>query len=253
MSGLAPLDNSREETLTVLIYGASTATGTMILQLLRLSNIPTIATCSPHNFDLARSYGANTVIDYANPDAAAELKKRTNGGVERAIDTITDLESIACCYSSISRFGGKYTCLELCPENLRTRRAVTLRFPIAYEVFGKKIELVGGYERPSNTEPRTLGVGWFKIYQELLNKRKLKPHPVKILAPGFQSILDGLEVLKSGSISGKSSLSCLSEMGRSWLILIRRIEYTAHVKQSGNIIDVVNTSFPPGYCLDEFS
>jgi NADPH:quinone reductase-like Zn-dependent oxidoreductase len=190
------------EPLTVLVYGASTATGTMILQLLQLSGVQAIATCSPHNFDLVRIYGASTVFDYTDPDTPAEIEKQTEGELEYAIDIITDPDSVACCYAAISRFGGRYTCLELCPEELRTRRIISVKFPLAYEIFRKALELSRGYERPASREKHAAAVHWFKMFQILLDEGKLKAHPVKMLPGGFEGILDGLKALKSGSVSG---------------------------------------------------
>lgn len=46
----------------MLVYGGSTATGTIATQLLELSGYDPIATCSPRNFDLVRSRGASAVF-----------------------------------------------------------------------------------------------------------------------------------------------------------------------------------------------
>ena len=162
------------ESFPVLVYGASTATGTMVLQLLALSGVRTIATCSPHNFGLVHSYGADTVFDYADSETPANIKKNTNGELEHALDIITDPDSIACCYASISRFGGQYTSLELCPPALQTRRAVQSSFPMALEVFGKQLELYGGYERPACEKTRTEAVARLKMFQRLLDDGKLR-------------------------------------------------------------------------------
>ena len=196
--------------LAVLVYGASTATGTIILQLLRLSGVQAIATCSQHNFDLVRSYGASIVFDYADPDTPAKIKKQTDGELEYAIDTITDPDSVGCCYASISRYGGRYTCLELCPKELLTRRVVSVKFPIAYEIFGKELELSRGYERPASRESRAAAVRWFKMFQALLDRGKLRAHPVKVLPGRFEGILDGLKMLKSGSVSGQKLIVSLA-------------------------------------------
>lgn len=192
-----------DEKVPVLVYGASTATGTMAMQLLRLSGMhPIVATCSPRNFDLVRSYGASTVFDYADTETAAKIKEETGGELEHALDTITDADSVACCQASISRFGGCLTCLELCPDELRTRRAVEVKFPNALEIFGKELQFLGGYERPASEEKRAAAVKRFEMYQRLLDQGALKAHPVKVLPPGFESIINGLKVLKSGSVSG---------------------------------------------------
>ena len=48
----------------VLIYGGSTATGALGIQLLKLSGYTVITTCSPKNFDYVKSLGADAVFNY---------------------------------------------------------------------------------------------------------------------------------------------------------------------------------------------
>jgi NADPH:quinone reductase-like Zn-dependent oxidoreductase len=62
-----------EKSFPVLVHGGSTATGTLAIQLLRLSGLEPIVTCSPHNFDLVRGYGASAVFDYARPSKLKEI------------------------------------------------------------------------------------------------------------------------------------------------------------------------------------
>lgn len=61
-----PFEPSSKPT-TVLVYGGSSATGTAAIQLLKLAGFDIVTTCSPHNFDLVRGYGAGTVFDYNTP------------------------------------------------------------------------------------------------------------------------------------------------------------------------------------------
>lgn len=48
----------------ILIYGGSTATGSLAIQFAKLSGRKVITTCSPKHFELARSRGADEVFDY---------------------------------------------------------------------------------------------------------------------------------------------------------------------------------------------
>ena len=199
------------EPLVVLVYGASTATGSMILQLLRLSGVQAIATCSPHNFDLVHGYGASKVFDYADPNTPAKIKKHTHDELKFVIDIITDPESVGCCYESISRYGGQYTCLEFCLEELQSRRAVSVKFIMAYKVSGKELRFSGGYERPASRESRAAAVRWFKMFQTLLDQGILRAHPVRLLPGGFEGVLHGLKMLKSGIVSGQKLVVSLAD------------------------------------------
>lgn len=44
----------------ILIYGGSSATGSLAIQYAKLSGLEVITTCSPHNFDYIKSLGAGT-------------------------------------------------------------------------------------------------------------------------------------------------------------------------------------------------
>lgn len=200
----SPASPGSDEAVPVLVYGGSTSSGTMALQLLRLSGAnPLIATCSPRNFDLARSYGATSVYDYTDPETPSRIRAETGGDLEHALDTITDAGSVACCEAALSRYGAALATLERCPDEMRTRKAVDANFVIALEVFGKEFDLgLEGYARPASDEKRRAAARWFRVFQRLLDGGELRAHPVKVLEPGFESIIKGLELLKSRSVSG---------------------------------------------------
>ncbi|RYP43820.1 hypothetical protein DL768_009653 [Monosporascus sp. mg162] len=168
--------------LPVLVYGGSTSTGTMALQLLKLSGLTLIATCPPRNLNLAKSYGAEAVFDYSSQNAS---------------------DSGGCCYQAIGRTGGSYAALELVEDELRTRGAVKYDFVMALDVFGRDVELHSGYGRDPSPEQYHAAVEWFTMCQELLSRGKLRAHPVQVINGGFDAILDGLRLLKKGAVSGK--------------------------------------------------
>jgi NADPH:quinone reductase-like Zn-dependent oxidoreductase len=62
---LPPLEGRVEETgKWILIYGGSSATGTLAIQFAKLSGYKVITTCSPKNFELVQALGADIVLDY---------------------------------------------------------------------------------------------------------------------------------------------------------------------------------------------
>lgn len=71
--GLPLPDKPVEKPACVLVYGGSTATATIAMQLLRLAGLIPIATCSPRNFELAKSNGAEEVFDYQEKDVAQKI------------------------------------------------------------------------------------------------------------------------------------------------------------------------------------
>ena len=204
-------ENPASTPLPVLVYGGSTATGTMAIQLLHLAGLAPIATCSPRNFDLVRSFGATAVFDFTRPDTAAEIKAHTGGRLKHVLDCISDTQSVECCYASIARVGGRYTSLELVPDELLAkRRAVRGSFVLAFQISGEQTKLPGGYGKPADPGKRELSRRCFAMYQKLLDEGKLRTHPTQLLGGGLEGILAGLALLKSGSVSGRKLIARLT-------------------------------------------
>ncbi|KAI1209523.1 zinc-binding dehydrogenase family oxidoreductase [Annulohypoxylon truncatum] len=206
---VATPESPAEKPFPVLVYGGSTATGTIATQLLRMSGLEPIVTCSPRNFELVQAYGAGSAIDYVRPDVAEEIKKRTNGKLKYAYDCIADSVSVRHCYTAIGRTGGRYVSLEILPEELRTRRAVHAKFVLGYEGFGEDVALSKGYESSANPEKFALIVKYCRIFQRFLDENALKTHPIQQLNGGLTGVLHGLQLLKSGSVSGKKLVATL--------------------------------------------
>lgn len=196
-------ESSAEKPFPVLVYGASTATGTLAVQLLQLSGLEPIGTCSPRNFELIHSRGAASELDYVRPDLVEEIKRRTNGRLKHVYDCIADPSSVAHCYASLGRTGGKYVSLEMVPDELRTRRAVHAKVVLSYEGLGEDVGLSNGYECSGNPEKLALSIQYMRMFQRLLDKGKLKAHPIQVLEGGLLGVLQGLQLLRSGSISGR--------------------------------------------------
>lgn len=128
------------------------------------------------------------------------IKNHTKGRLHHALDCITDQLSVACCYASIRRTDGRYASIETCPAN---REAIEAEFVMSLEGTGNEVKLGGEYGRPASVEKYDLTVKLLLQFQVLLDKGKLRAHPIKIIGRGFDSILEGLTLLKTGSVSGE--------------------------------------------------
>ncbi|PYI32194.1 GroES-like protein [Aspergillus indologenus CBS 114.80] len=187
----------------VLVYGGSTATGTMALQFLRRAGYLPIATCSPKNANLVRSYGAEAVFDYHTEDCAAQIRKYTRNTLRYVLDCITEPSTVDLCLRSIGRAGGKYCGLEAFSEELRSRKAVSMDWVLALSIFGKQIALDKGYGREANPNHRALGRKMFEKVERMLQHHELRPHPVRVMDEAWEEIPQGLALLKMKKVSAE--------------------------------------------------
>lgn len=196
----------------VLVYGGSTSSGAIIIQLLRLSGFDPIATCSPRNFALVRGAGASAVFDYTDPETPAAIKRHTKGKLKHVVDCISDAQSVETCYEAIARYGGAYVSLELVPdEMLARRRAVRPAFIMANEIGGEGVSLPGEYGKQPDPAKKHLGSWSFAMCERLLHEGRLRPHPVQTLEGGLSGVLNGLTQLKCGGVSGAKLVVTLGD------------------------------------------
>ncbi|KAL4902784.1 hypothetical protein BDW74DRAFT_169356 [Aspergillus multicolor] len=200
-----PGASAREEkSVDVLVYGGSTATGTLAIQLLKLSGLNPITTCSPHNFALVESYGATAVFDYRKETSADEIRKHTRNSLKYVLDCISEPETMQFCYKCLGRSGGKYTALEPYPEFLHTRpKTVVPDWVLGPTLLGKKLGWPEPFGRQGNREDREFGLEWFRLAQRLLDQGVLKTHPHRIVGENLGGVLSGLELLKAKKVSGE--------------------------------------------------
>lgn len=195
----------------VLVYGGATATGTMACQLLKLAGYAPIATASAMSKQLTLDYGAEASVLYKASDCAAQVQTaaailNTSGTIKHALDCITDPESAATCFSSLSRTGGRYACLEAFNEAWRTRRAVRVETVLGYEMWGARVQLgpdESVYSRPANDDKLQATVAWAREIQGLLDRGLIKHHPFKEVEGKWCGIIKGLEMLQTGNVRGQ--------------------------------------------------
>ncbi|KAI1800656.1 putative zinc-binding dehydrogenase family oxidoreductase [Daldinia bambusicola] len=190
---------------TVLVHGGSSSVGTMAIQLVRLVGHIPITTCSPRNFALVNSYGAERAFNYSDPNCAKDIKSYTRNSLSYVLDPFTDSKSIALCCGALGRAGGRYACLEMYPDYLLENKLIKVGFTMGPALLGHRLELDHGYEREANPAMRAFGVRWYKSLQKLLDQGKLRPHPIRVLGdlPWYEAVLKGIEMVKSKSISGQ--------------------------------------------------
>ncbi|KAJ5579639.1 uncharacterized protein N7459_005624 [Penicillium hispanicum] len=187
----------------VLVYGGSSTIGLLAIQMIKLCGHRVITTCSPRNFDLVRSYGADLVFDYNSPTCANDIRAATKNGLRFVLDPFAEARTLRLCYDAIGRTGGRYCALEQYQESLCSRKTVKHDLVMGGAISGRGVELPEPYGIPPQPEIGVWARKWYQTIQRLVDAGKMKPCPVEMIPGRFEGILQGLDMLKMGKVSGK--------------------------------------------------
>lgn len=184
-----------KEPTPILIYGASTATGTIAVQYAKLVGCEVFTTSSPRNFDLLRSLGADHVFDYKDPDVGTKIHTATNDKLNLVMDCISLESSFNICAAAIGSRGGHLSAL-LSVRNF-PRPDVYANFTLGYTALGEKYSDMF----PAHQIDYEFGCRFWKLTEQLVSSGQIKPHP-KEVRKGLEGIPQGLKDLESGKVSG---------------------------------------------------
>ncbi|KAL8295937.1 hypothetical protein RB597_009035 [Gaeumannomyces tritici] len=215
-----------DEDRAVLVYGGSTASGLIMMQLLRHAGFDPIAVCSPSNFKLAKSAGATAVFDYhAGPEAcAAEIRDHTAGRLRLAIDCITSLDSMRLCYGALRlpseqqaesegviMSDSRYVALDSFPVSGHTRRAVRPSWVFAMTGFGAPVDWTGPYRCDARPDHREFAARWMRDEApRLLEQGVVKPLArTRVWGRSLLNVQAGLRELSEGRVSGEKFVCVL--------------------------------------------
>lgn len=197
---------------TVLVHGGSSSVGLLAIQMLKLLGHHVVTTCSPHNFSLVKHYGADAVFDYRSRTCAADIRSYTKNKLRRVIDPFGEAATTSLCYEAIGRAGGIYCSLETYQQSLCTRRTVKHSLVMGPAILGRGVLLPEPYGVPPDPELHEWSKKFFRSLQVLIDDNKIKPLPMEKLQPGgFQTVIAGLEILKSKKVSGKKLVVRVSQ------------------------------------------
>lgn len=183
----------------ILIYGGSTATGTLAIQFAKASGYKVLTTCSSRNFDLVKKLGADAVYDYKDSNSASKIREDTNNNLKLVFDTISLEDSVKFSDAALSTNGGDYSAL----LQVKLERAnVKDRFTLAYTIIGEEFDF-GPVKFPGKPEDKKFAEEFVPIAEKLLGDGTVKVHPPKVLPGGLDGILEGLQTMKEGKVSGE--------------------------------------------------
>lgn len=202
-----------EKALPVLVYGGATATGILAIQMLKHSGYAPIAVCSDASAPVVLECGAVGTASYTSPTCLDSIRSLAGGApIKYALDCITDEESVAMCYSALSRMGGRFACLEDCPESWRVRRAVKAKVVMGFE--GQNYDVNLGhpvYSRKANPELHAATARWAAEMQSLLDQGLVHTQKLLEVDGGFAGIIRALEMLAKGDVRGHKLVVSVAE------------------------------------------
>merc|ERR1711939_974735 len=162
----------------IFIYAGSSAVGLFATQIAKKAGCTVVVSASPRSFDLVKSYGADHVFDYRSPGAAKEIKNKFPN-ISRALD----------CYSE-----GNSTKTGIA--------SVKSQMIMSFQLLGKEfawLPPIGPKYPASPTERAALA----RFYKYLPNVAKeIKSPPLKMLNGGYDDIIEGLNKIRRGEVSG---------------------------------------------------
>ncbi|KAH8692259.1 putative zinc-binding oxidoreductase ToxD [Talaromyces proteolyticus] len=193
----------------VFIYGGSTATGTISIQLLRQAGYIPITTCSPKNFDLVKSYGAEAAFDYQDPRCGQKILSFTRSKFTCAFDTISDRQSARLCADVLSNDPSSAYCSTLPVSEPFQKKAIVPKRLLLWSGLGEPINFMG-YTLPVVFEDFAYLKEWTFLAEALLEERELTSHPVRFMHNGWEGIWKGLERIQNSQVSGEKLVYTLS-------------------------------------------
>ncbi|KAI9824692.1 MAG: hypothetical protein M1826_007270 [Phylliscum demangeonii] len=191
----------------VLIYGGSTASGSLAIGFATRSGLEVVTTCSPKHFALVKAAGAAHAFDYRSPTCAADIRAATHDRLAYAMDCISTPDTARICCEAMGSAAAadgkdKYKYTSLLPLPSLPRADVRNACTMAYSAFGEAFDILGMHF-PASAADFDFAVSFAALAEELVRERKIKLHPVGRRDGGLHAIGQGLQELRENRVSGQ--------------------------------------------------
>jgi NADPH:quinone reductase-like Zn-dependent oxidoreductase len=191
----SPLPES-EQGKKILIWGGSSAMGSLSISYAKAAGYTVISTSSPHNFDLLRDCGADHVFDHSDPATISAIRELFP--IDYWFDTIALRSSLSIIIRILAPEGGA-----------ATKANILMLLPLV--MTGMKAEdfpegVTTQFHRFSTRSPEN--ANWHEHFlarggflEQAIKKAVLKGVPAEVVG-GLDSVADGIEKVHDG-VSGK--------------------------------------------------
>ncbi|KAF8468901.1 chaperonin 10-like protein [Kalaharituber pfeilii] len=186
----------------ILIYGGATGCGMGAIQFAKLSGLKVVTTSSPKNFKLLKSFGADEVIDYRDPDLVEKIKAATDNNLHHAFDCISDTTTIKHCNDSFGPGPGFLTVVTIGADVSAVRPDIKMHAVLIYSAMGRKYLFLDGV-RDINPYEVALAEKFSAIVTKLLTRGNFRPVPISLLPGGLQGVPVAIDKLRNGEYSAE--------------------------------------------------
>ncbi|KAF4467038.1 hypothetical protein FALBO_6106 [Fusarium albosuccineum] len=183
----------------IFVYAGSTSAGLFRIQLAKAAGYTVVTTASPRSFSLVKTYGADTVYNYSSATVAEEIVE-DYPNISKAVDCFSEGKSTSICAEVIKDKGGKV--VVLLPNGKSKLPNVTYDLVMSYTALGHSFQWLPPIGPKFEAQPadREALVRFYKTLPQLTHI--LKPIPTIEQKTGFDGIMEGLDKLRSGQVSG---------------------------------------------------
>ncbi|KAL1605107.1 Zinc-binding oxidoreductase alcohol dehydrogenase [Paraconiothyrium brasiliense] len=193
------LNISRNSSTTILVWGGSSSVGLYTIQLACTQNFTVITTCSPRNFDLVKSVGAQHVFDYSDADVVNRIKQ-VAPDLQYVFDTIGNESSSAIASKAIRQQGGGLCTVRPGKANTEECTAQTKVTDVLVWTAFLKDHAYGELKWPANEDDHEIAAELFENLPEWLEKGVVKPNAQSV-KKGLEKVKDGFQEHRDGKIS----------------------------------------------------
>jgi len=179
----------------ILIWSGATAVGSFAIQLAKLSGLKVATTASPKRWDLLKSYGADVLVDYKDPDVVKKLKDATGDSIKYGLDCISEGDSYRLAQRAFRPEGGHLITTLFMLEDL-PRPEVKTEPTMVYTTLGEDVSWGSYFHFKADPSHRQLHAHWAKKITQLLADGKLKPLQVQVFG-GLEDVQNGLDLMRA--------------------------------------------------------
>ncbi|KAJ0357251.1 hypothetical protein COL154_010294 [Colletotrichum chrysophilum] len=183
----------------IFIYAGSTSVGLFAIQLSKLAGYTVVTTASPHSYELVKRYGADHVFNYRSDTWIQEVDTAFPD-ISMAFDCFSEGGSGPAIANVIKSQGGKI--VTLLDQGESKVPGVKYDMIMLSTVFGREFAWLPpiGPKFLINIEHRQALARFYAILPQI--QTSLNPPPIKVVDGGIEVLLESLDLLRQGKVSG---------------------------------------------------